>query len=90
MVESGLIEEVRTLFPLQHLNALKTVGYRELFEAFEGKQSIEKAIELIKRNTRRYARRQITWNKQYKNAKWFDATEADNLIAWTKDYLYQA
>ncbi|MEA1878277.1 MAG: tRNA (adenosine(37)-N6)-dimethylallyltransferase MiaA [Bacteroidota bacterium] len=89
MVEAGLIEEVKSLFPHRHLNALKTVGYRELFEAFDGKLSIEEAIELIKRNTRRYARRQITWNKRYKKAQWFDAAEADNLIALTKDYLNQ-
>jgi len=89
MVESGLVEEAKSLLPFQHLNALKTVGYRELFEYFEGKHSKEKAIELIKRNTRRYARRQITWNKKYKNAKWFDASEADNLIAWTNNYLDQ-
>lgn len=89
MVEAGLIEEAKSLFPHRHLNALKTVGYRELFEAFDGKLSLEEAIELIKRNTRRYARRQITWNKRYKNAQWFDAAEAGDLIAWTKDYLDQ-
>jgi len=89
MIESGLINEVKTLFPYRHLNALKTVGYRELFEAFEGKQTIETAIELIKRNTRRYARRQITWNRRYKNAKWFDATQADSILTWTKNYLDQ-
>ena len=89
MVESGLVEEAKSLFPFQHLNALKTVGYRELFESFEGKHSQEKAIELIKRNTRRYARRQITWNKQYKDAKWFDASEAGNIIDWTKNYVDQ-
>ncbi|MCK5821529.1 MAG: tRNA (adenosine(37)-N6)-dimethylallyltransferase MiaA [Bacteroidales bacterium] len=89
MIESGLINEVKSLHPHKQLNALKTVGYRELFEAFEGKQSIEEAIELIKRNTRRYARRQITWNKRYKDAEWFDANEADKLISWTKNHLHQ-
>ncbi|MHC1779363.1 MAG: tRNA (adenosine(37)-N6)-dimethylallyltransferase MiaA [Bacteroidales bacterium] len=63
MMSAGLLEEVRRLFPYRHLTALKTVGYRELFDYIEGKTSLEEAVELIKRNTRRYAKRQITWFK---------------------------
>ncbi len=63
MMSKGLLDEARRLFPFRHLTALKTVGYRELFDYFEGKTSLEEAVELIKRNTRRYAKRQITWFK---------------------------
>jgi tRNA dimethylallyltransferase len=66
MMSEGLLDEARRLFPFRHLTALKTVGYRELFDYFEGKTSLEEAVELIKRNTRRYAKRQITW---FKNSK---------------------
>ncbi len=64
MISMGLVAEARGLFPNRGLTALKTVGYRELFDHFEGKSSLEEAIELIKRNTRRYAKRQITWFKR--------------------------
>ncbi|PKO98565.1 MAG: tRNA (adenosine(37)-N6)-dimethylallyltransferase MiaA [Bacteroidetes bacterium HGW-Bacteroidetes-8] len=64
MISMGLVAEARELFPNRALTALKTVGYRELFDHFEGKTSMEEAIELIKRNTRRYAKRQITWFKK--------------------------
>ncbi len=61
MVEQGLIEEAKQLHPQRHLNALQTVGYEELFRHFEGQYELSEAIELIKRNTRRYAKRQLTW-----------------------------
>ncbi|MDP3436947.1 MAG: tRNA (adenosine(37)-N6)-dimethylallyltransferase MiaA [Bacteroidales bacterium] len=64
MISMGLVAEARELFPNRGLTALKTVGYRELFDHFEGKNTLEEAIELIKRNTRRYAKRQITWFKK--------------------------
>lgn len=87
MIKSGLVDEATKLYPYRHLNALKTVGYRELFEAMEKNEAFEDAIELIKRNSRRYARRQITWNKRYKEAEWFDAAEGDKIIALTNNYL---
>lgn len=65
MMESGLLEEVQDLYLHKHLTALKTVGYRELFDYLDGKHSLDRAVELIKRNTRRYAKRQITWFKRY-------------------------
>ena len=68
MLQDGLEEEARQLFPNRQLNALQTVGYQELFDFFEGKQSMEEAVELIKRNTRRYAKRQLTWLR--KEAYW--------------------
>ncbi len=65
MMNAGLMEEARTLFPLRHINALQTVGYSELFEYFENKISLERAVELIKQNTRHYAKRQETWFRKY-------------------------
>ncbi len=64
MIIHGLVDEVEGLIPFQHLNALQTVGYRELFEYFDKKNTIDRAIELIKQNTRNYAKRQVTWFKK--------------------------
>lgn len=72
MVADGLIEEVKKLLPHQNLNALQTVGYRELFDYFDQKTSLNEAIEQIKMNTRRFAKRQMTWFKRTENTTWFD------------------
>ncbi|MET3045982.1 tRNA (adenosine(37)-N6)-dimethylallyltransferase MiaA [Flavobacterium covae] len=72
MMQNGLLEEVKTLLPHKELNALQTVGYRELFDYFEGKVSLEDAIDQIKMNTRRFAKRQMTWFKRTENTQWFD------------------
>lgn len=72
MMNDGLLKEAENLFPNKNLNALQTVGYRELFDFFEGKTSLEFAIEQIKMNTRRFAKRQITWFKRTENTVWFD------------------
>jgi tRNA dimethylallyltransferase len=72
MMNEGLLKEAENLFPNKDLNALQTVGYRELFDFFEGKTSLEFAIEQIKMNTRRFAKRQITWFKRSENTVWFD------------------
>lgn len=74
MVEQGLIEEVKQLLPYQQLNALNTVGYKELFEYFDGKHTLEFAISEIKKNTRRFAKRQLTWFRKNQNTKWFEYT----------------
>ena len=71
MIELGLVEEARELYPLRHLNALQTVGYRELFSYFDGEVSLTKAIENIKKNTRRFAKRQLTWFKKDPEIHWF-------------------
>ena len=71
MIESGLIEETVSLYPQKQLSALQTVGYRELFDWMDGLLSKERAIELIKTNTRHYAKRQMTWFKNQSNLKWF-------------------
>ena len=70
MMQEGLLEEVKGLFPYRQLNALQTVGYQELFDYLEGKHSLEKAVELIKRNTRHYAKRQMTWFKKDIEIEW--------------------
>ena len=72
MMEEGLLEEAKSLHPNKHLNALHTVGYRELFDYFDGKTTLDFAIEQIKMNTRRFAKRQITWFKRTENVSWFD------------------
>ncbi len=70
MMEGGLPEEVRSLLPYQHLNALQTVGYRELFDHYNGTVSLDAAVEEIKKNTRQYAKRQMTWFRKDKEYRW--------------------
>ncbi|GAA4768346.1 MULTISPECIES: tRNA (adenosine(37)-N6)-dimethylallyltransferase MiaA [Flavobacterium] len=72
MMAEGLLEEAKALYPNKQLNALQTVGYRELFDYFDEKISLDEAIEQIKTNTRRFAKRQMTWFKRTENTKWFD------------------
>jgi tRNA dimethylallyltransferase len=71
MIAEGLIEEAKQLMPFKSLNALQTVGYRELFDYFEGSIDKQHAIELIKQNTRHYAKRQLTWFKRDEDMHWF-------------------
>jgi tRNA dimethylallyltransferase len=72
MISQGLAKEAEELFPLKNLNALQTVGYRELFDCLDGKITLDYAIEEIKKNTRRFAKRQLTWFKRTENVAWFD------------------
>ncbi|WP_417360121.1 tRNA (adenosine(37)-N6)-dimethylallyltransferase MiaA [Galbibacter sp.] len=72
MMENGLLEEAKSLYPYRHLNALQTVGYKELFEFFEGNVSLEFAVSEIKKNTRRFAKRQLTWLNKEEDIHWFD------------------
>ena len=81
MIDHGLIEEVRELIPFRNLNALQTVGYSEMFEFIDGKTSLEKAIEEIKKNTRQYAKRQMTWFKKDKEIQWFNPSQTDTMIS---------
>lgn len=81
MIEQGLVEEAKSLYAYKKLNALQTVGYRELFDYFDGKISLEFAIEEIKKNTRRFAKRQMTWFKRTEGIHWFDyQTDANEII----------
>ncbi len=75
MIEEGLIEEARSLYPLQHLNALNTVGYKEIFKWLDGEFTGEEAIEEIKKNSRRFAKRQLTWFRKEKDITWFKNTD---------------
>ena len=81
MIRNGLEEEAKCLFELRHMNALNSVGYREFFDFFEGKISREKAIDLIKRNTRRFAKRQMTWWSKDKSITWFDPDKLGDIIS---------
>lgn len=81
MFEAGLVEEVKQLLPHKNRNALQTVGYRELFDYFEGKCTLEFAAAQIKQNTRRFAKRQMTWFKRTENAVWFDYLTNKDTIA---------
>ena len=71
MMESGLEAEARSVYPLRHLQSLQTVGYKELFAWFDGTISRDEAVELIKRNSRRYAKRQLTWFRRDPAIRWF-------------------
>ena len=75
MIENGLIKEAKMVYKHKDLNALKTVGYKELFEYLSGNCTLDKAIDEIKKNTRRFAKRQITWFKKQENTTWFDYKE---------------
>lgn len=82
MMQNGLLEEVRSLLPYQHLNALQTVGYTELFDYLDHHITLERAIELIKQHTRRYAKRQMTWFKKDKDFHWFNPRQFEEIRAF--------
>ncbi|WP_290534911.1 tRNA (adenosine(37)-N6)-dimethylallyltransferase MiaA [Alistipes sp.] len=81
MLDEGLVDEARRLYPHRALNALQTVGYRELFDWFEGRTTYEEAVELIKRNTRRYAKRQMTWFRRDTEIHWFAPDDDEAIFA---------
>lgn len=86
MINSGLIQEVKILYPHKKVNALQTVGYKELFQFFDDKITLELAIEEIKKNTRRFAKRQLTWFRKNEEIHWFDyLTAYDNVISFIKE-----
>lgn len=80
MVKSCLVEEAKKLYKHRNLNSLNTVGYKELFDHFDGNITLAKAIELIKRNTRRYAKRQLTWFQRDENTHWFEPGEINRIV----------
>jgi tRNA dimethylallyltransferase len=85
MVEAGLIKEVKALNEFKGLNALNTVGYKEIFQYFEDNYTLQQAIEKIKTNTRRYAKRQLTWFKRDKDIHWFHPDDLEDV----KDFIGQ-
>ena len=86
MIESGLLEEVKAVFEHRNLNALNTVGYKELFHYFDGEWTLDFAISEIKKNSRRFAKRQLTWFQKNKKTKWFDYDTNPEIII---NYLNQ-
>ena len=87
MIDEGLEAETRAVYHLRHLNSLQTVGYREMFEYFDGTISREEAIELIKRNSRRYAKRQMTWFRRDEEIRWFSPEEFDSMIEFLENKI---
>ena len=82
MLADGLEAEARALYPYRELNALKTVGYREFFDYFDGRIGYDEAVELIKRNSRRYAKRQLTWFRRESEIRWFAPDDDAAIIAY--------
>lgn len=80
MMADGLLDEARQLYPLKGLNALNTVGYKELFDYFDGRWSLEEAVERIKGNTRRYARKQLTWFKKDERIRWYHPDDQNKIM----------
>lgn len=87
MMSRGLLEEARALIAHRHLNSLNTVGYKELFEYFDGEYSLEKAVELIQRNTRRYARKQMSWFRRDKDIRWFHPSDIEGMTVFIRECI---
>lgn len=90
MIEDGLVEEARSVYPKRHLNSLQTVGYRELFACFDGEYDLNRAIELIQQNTRHYAKRQMTWFRRDEDIHWLKANDDYEKNIHIIDHLLRA
>ena len=90
MIEEGLVEEARSVYPKRHLNSLQTVGYRELFACFDGEYDLNRAIELIQQNTRHYAKRQMTWFRRDQDIHWLKANDDYEKNIHIIDHLLRA
>ena len=87
MMQQGLLEEAKALYPMRQMNALNTVGYKELFDYLDGRWPLEEAVERIKGNTRRYARKQLTWYKKDPQIRWFHPDDKEQIISYiSQDY----
>lgn len=82
MMKEGLFEEAQQMYPKRELNALNTVGYKEMFEYMKGKWTLHEAVERIKGNTRRYARKQLTWYKKDEQIRWFHPDDKEEIISY--------
>jgi tRNA dimethylallyltransferase len=80
MMQAGLLSEARSLYPLRHLNALNTVGYKEMFTHLDGTWTLDEAVERLKGNTRRYARKQLTWFKRDPQMLWFSPDDKQSIL----------
>ena len=86
MMEDGLLDEVKSLISKRNTNALNTVGYKELFDYLDGRWSLDEAIERIKGNTRRYARKQLTWYKRDADMRWFHPDNIEEILNYLTQY----
>ena len=90
MMTDGLLDEAQRLYPMRHMNALNTVGYKEMFAYLDGTWTLEEAVERIKGNTRRYARKQLTWYKKDEQIRWFHPNEIEQIYSYiSQDYEQQ-
>ena len=89
MIENGLVEEVKSLETYKNLNALKTVGYSEIFDYLDGKTDLATAIDKIKQNTRRFAKRQLTWFRKDTETTWFEPAQDEEVIAFVNQNLHR-
>lgn len=89
MIDQGIFEEAEKLFPYRKLNALQTVGYSEIFGFLEGNYDREEALRLLKRNSRRYAKRQMTWFKKYDNMAWFHPSDLEGITTFIENKIEQ-
>lgn len=87
MIANGLFDEARALYPLRHQNALQTVGYQEIFDFMENKYDYDECVRLLKRNSRRYAKRQLTWFKKDTGFTWFTPYEMDSILHYLKSRI---
>lgn len=87
MMQSGLLDEARSVYPYKDLNSLNTVGYKELFSYFDGNCTLDEAVDLIKRNSRKYARKQLTWFRKDTDIHWFEPHQAQQVIAFIQEEL---
>ena len=87
MMEAGLLAEAKKMYPHKEINSLQTVGYRELFRYFDGEFTLEFAVSEIKKNTRRFAKRQLTWFRKDNDIKWFDPKEKDEILKYISAQL---
>ena len=87
MEANGLVEEARRMLPCRQLTPLKTVGYKELFQHFDGELTLEEALIQIKNHSRAYARRQLTWFRRDKQMQWFHPKDLDAMLQWIQEQL---
>ncbi|MES2448599.1 MAG: tRNA (adenosine(37)-N6)-dimethylallyltransferase MiaA [Bacteroidota bacterium] len=88
MMDAGLLEEVKSLIPYRKYNALNTVGYSELFDYLDGKTDLASAITMIKQNTRRFAKRQLTWFRRDQDTAWFEANHVEEIIKHVTSFCH--
>ena len=86
MMDDGMLEEVRKVYPYRNTNSLNTVGYKELFDYLDGKYSLDEAIFKIKCNTHKYCRKQLTWFKRDKDIRWFSPDNVEEIINYISNF----